>query len=126
MGFFSVLKKHREYRIAVAGVRARVIDLVIGTPPPWTPHFYRPQTKLREGNVFTPVCLFRGVGFPGCITGHMTKIQGGLYPRGLPTGGWAERPPPPLPLELGKRVVLILLECFLVIFILGGGFGTGR
>ena len=20
-------------------------------------HFYRPQTKLREGNVFTPVCL---------------------------------------------------------------------
>ena len=33
--------------------------------------FYRPQTKLREGNVFTPVCdsVYRGRGgcIPACI-----------------------------------------------------------
>ena len=85
------------------------------------------------------------VGFPSCITGHMTRGRGsasrgclptgewvciwgrGSAPRrrrvclqgegGLPTvggglhlGGWVD----PL-LELGKRVVCILLECFLVI-----------
>ena len=27
------------------------------------------------------------VGFPACITGHMTSIQGGLHPGGLPPGG---------------------------------------
>ena len=53
--------------------------------------FYRPQTKLREGNVFTPVCdsVHRGgcvsqhamgVGFPACITGRMT---GGCLHQGV-------------------------------------------
>ena len=37
------------------------------------------------------VILFQGgegVGFPACITGHMSRIQGGLHPEGLPTGGF--------------------------------------
>ena len=57
---------------------------------------YRPQTKLREVNVFTPVCLFTGVGWVGggwllskdhrsqdrrvCITGDLH--QGGSASRG--------------------------------------------
>ena len=56
-----------------------------------------------------------GVGFPACITGHMARGRGlhlgGSASRagGLPKGGWADPPP-----ELGKRAVIILLECFLV------------
>ena len=48
--------------------------------------YYRPQTKLREGNVFPGVCLSMGwgVGFPACITGHKTSM-------GLPAGGSACR-----------------------------------
>ena len=35
-----------------------------------------------QGNLFTGVCLStEGVGFPACITGHMTSIWGG-------GGGW--------------------------------------
>ena len=39
---------------------------------------YPPVTKLGDGNVFTPVChsVHSGVGFPACITAHMTSIQG--------------------------------------------------
>ena len=44
----------------------------------------RLQTKLREGNAFTTVCLFTGgggVGFPACVTGKMTsRGGGGLHP----------------------------------------------
>ena len=53
------------------------------------------MTSIRRG----------GICFPGCITGHMTG-GGGLHP------GWSLRTPPPL--ELGKWVVRILLECFRV------------
>ena len=108
------------------------------------------KRSLRQGNVFTPayhsVHRGKGVGFPACITGHMTSIwgkgvtghmtrgggsasremvclrgDGGLHPRAVciqwggrsaSKEGWAEPPPPPP--ELGKRVVRILLECFLV------------
>ena len=53
-----------------------------------------------------------GVGFPACITGHMTKIQGGgLYPRGLPTGGWAERPPPLGTRKAGGTHPIGMLSC---------------
>ena len=40
------------------------------------------KRSLGQGNVFTRVChsVARGVGFPACITGHMTSIQGGLLP----------------------------------------------
>ena len=32
-----------------------------------------------------------GIGFPACITGHMTTIQGGLHPWGnfIAYGGWS-------------------------------------
>ena len=30
---------------------------------------YRPQTKLREGNAFTGVCVQEGVGIIKCIMG---------------------------------------------------------
>ena len=41
--------------------------------------FYRPQTKLREGNVFTLVCdsVHRGMCMAG---GHM--CQGGIHGKG--------------------------------------------
>ena len=40
------------------------------------PDIYRPPTKLREGNVFTSVCLFRGVGlgFSGPIEGMFLPL----------------------------------------------------
>ena len=34
--------------------------------------YYRPQTKLREGNVFTPVCQsFCSRGGGGCMAGYV-------------------------------------------------------
>ena len=90
------------------------------------PGYYRPQTKLREGNVFTPVCdsVHRGgVSVWGglCREG---SLSGGLYPGGLCLGGLCpvsrgslyggvsvRRHPP-----YGKeRTVRILLECILVL-----------
>ena len=46
------------------------------------------KLSLGQGNFFTSVCLstWRGggaVGFPACITGQMTSIQGGLPPVGV-------------------------------------------
>ena len=44
--------------------------------------FYRPQTKLREGNVFTPVCqsiLFTG----GQLHGRGACVMGGVHGRGI-------------------------------------------
>ena len=71
---------------------------------------YRPQTKLREGNVFTPVyhSVHSGVGFPARITGHMARgglhpggvcIQGFCIQGGLPT--WRDEQTPP-PVRTGK------------------------
>ena len=60
--------------------------------------YYRPQTKLREGNVFIPVC-------------HSVHRGSRLAPPAW--GGWPADPPPLL--ELGKRAVRILPECFLVL-----------
>ena len=54
-----------------------------------TPH----KRSLGQGNVFIPVCYpvhRERVGFPACITGHMTR---GLHLGGLPPGSWAEPPP---------------------------------
>ena len=61
---------------------------------------YRPQTKLREGNVFTGVCdsIQGGVPGPGeggSGPGGMPALGGGLVRGGLPGGD-------------------ILLECILV------------
>ena len=51
------------------------------------------KRSLGQGNVFTPVSFCSGgeVGFPACITGHMTRgsrSKGG----GLPPGSWADPP----------------------------------
>ena len=61
-------------------------------------------------SVFSP----EGVGFPACITGRMTSIQGGPGSRGVYIWGSAPGGVGQNPLELGKRAVCILLECFLV------------
>ena len=60
---------------------------------------YRPQTKLRKGNVFTSVCL------PQCMLGY-TPL--GRHPQ-------ADTPPTPTPSRrLLQQTVRILLECILV------------
>ena len=78
------------------------------------------------------VILFKGGGFPACITGHMTSLQWGLHQWGSASRGvylqvmgvclngglyWGLGRPSPT-LELEKRAVFILLECFLVLFFL--------
>ena len=66
-----------------------------------------PATKLRQGNIFTPVCqsVHKGVSVPACPTGHMTRgslfgglcLGGGLCPgvvsvqRGLCPGGFLSK-----------------------------------
>ena len=65
-------------------------------------YFYRPQTKLREGNGFTPVCDSVHSG------GGLCLCSGGLCPGGLCQGD-------PHPLYSKERAVRILLECFLVL-----------
>ena len=57
-----------------------------------------PATKLRQGNVFTPVChsVHRGVSVPACTVGHMTlgvsvqrvSVWGGLCLRVSVWGGF--------------------------------------
>ena len=90
------------------------------------------KRSLGQGHVFTGVCLSTGggVGFPACIIGHMTRGSAsrgrgsasrgrgsvsrgrGSASRGRGSASRGLGRPPPL--ELGKRVVRILLECFLV------------
>ena len=69
--------------------------------------FYRPQTKLRKGNVFTPVChsVHRG----------SAPVRAGIHPPETHTLG-RHRPghPPPPGRRLLLRTVRILLECILV------------
>ena len=64
-------------------------------------HCYRPQTKLRKGNVFTPVC-------------HSVHTGGGVHSPGQTspeqTPPWADIPPR-RPLQ---RTVRIPLECIVV------------
>ena len=90
-------------------------------------HLYRPQTKLREGNVFTGVCdsvhmggvwsrggaCFRGVPAPGgACSWEVPTPGGGSVPGGyLLQGGAWWRPPPG---RLLLQAVRILLECILV------------
>ena len=53
-------------------------------------------TKLRQGNVFTPVChsVHRGISVPACTTGHMTR--GAVSVQGSLSGGVSVRETPPL------------------------------
>ena len=111
-------------------------------------YFYRPQTKLREGNVFTGVCLSKGVG--GCLWSHGPGmgisgirsfpedgyfwyqvpfkrwvclghgyVQGWVCLQGWICRGVGNTPPPhPIPSEMiGNWAVRILLECFLVVYV---------
>ena len=74
--------------------------------------FYRPQTKLREGNVFTPVCY--SVHRVGC-TPPVHTPETPLPWTPLPT--WTHSPVTPghpHPSTVNKRAERILLECFLV------------
>ena len=71
--------------------------------------FYLPPTKLREGNIFTGVCLFRGVGSYPLPTPPTYLLPNHLPPSypNLPTYS-------PLSNNGPKRVVRILPECVLV------------
>ena len=59
-------------------------------------YYYRPQTTLWEGNVFTPVC--DSVHWGGVVSVQGVSVM--------------EIPHPPVMVE--ERVVSILLECILV------------
>ena len=101
------------------------------------------KRSLGQGNVFTLVChsVHRWVGFPACITGHMTRgvcigggsafggvcLQGGLHTRGSASGGSSTsrgslhargfgRPPIVGILQdaVNRRTGRILLGCILV------------
>ena len=90
---------------------------------------YRPQTKLREGNVFTGVrdsvhgggpglggCLVWGVSAPGgCLVQGGVSAPGGIaWSRGVSAlGGGVPGGDPPRRLLL--QAVRILLECILVL-----------
>ena len=68
-------------------------------------HGYLPSaTKLRQGNVFTPVChSVQGGCLPQCMLGYTPPSQEAYPPK-------AHTPRRPL-----QRTVSILLECFLVL-----------
>ena len=69
--------------------------------------FYRPQTKLREGYVFTPVCdsVYRGGG----VSQHASQVTWQTHTLG-------RHPPEQTPPSrmVNERAVRILLECILV------------
>ena len=78
---------------------------------------YRPQTKLREGDVSTPVCdsVHRGGGL--CLSMlHKSHDQGGLCPGGSLSREVSVRETPQTETSpYGKELaVRILLECILV------------
>ena len=94
--------------------------------------FYHPQTKLRRGNVFAPVChsVHRGGGLPN--RDPCTETPPGQRPRWTKTSldrdpildwdpldrdPWTETPLDWDPLYGKERVVRILLECILVSFL---------
>ena len=60
--------------------------------------YYRPQTRLREGNVFTDVCLSMGDDGSNikCIMGYVTRWYGTYRERSgrVPPGHQTWRPPP--------------------------------
>ena len=90
-------------------------------------HFYRPPTELQEGNVSSRVCVSLYSRRKGC---HVTITHSALtlpyrYPQrcsNLFSSDLTVQPPRPCsspiqgptPTPVGKLVVSILMECFLV------------
>ena len=98
------------------------------------------KRSLRQGNVFTCVCNYvhMGVGFPACITDHLTRgglHTGGLHPGGLGIQGvciWGvgqtPAPPPRDTWDTTKYVnnpeARILLKCILAAKVVYSSFST--
>ena len=80
-------------------------------------YLYSPQTKLREGNVFTGVCQsVHGGGEYGAFPPYpRDRIPLGTAP---PSAGLHH--PGRYPPQQQKRAVRILLECFLVLLFVSG------
>ena len=72
-------------------------------------HIYRLQTKLWEGNVFTPVC--QSVHGGSAIPIPPPQEQ---YPL---EGTWNQTGSDIIPPEPQKQAVRILLECYIVSFV---------
>ena len=68
--------------------------------------YYRPQTKFGEGNVFTGVYLFMGVGYPGHWRGHMVGYA-------LPSSRHGTWIPPPMLLTPGGHHWRLAQNCSL-------------
>ena len=69
---------------------------------------YRPQTKLRKGNVFTSVCQ------EFCLRGS-ASVHAGIHPPTHPAGQTPPHPgQTPPSRRLLQRMVRILLECILI------------
>ena len=83
---------------------------------------------LGQGNVLTPVChsVHKGGGFPACIIGHMTsmeglptggsRIQAGLHQGDLPRGSLhpgGRQIPPPETRKAGSTHPIGMLSCIL-------------
>ena len=67
----------------------------MGPAPTTNRIYYHPQTKLREGNVFTPVCdsVHRGSSIQGglCLGWSLSKGGEGLCPGGSLSRGVSVR-----------------------------------
>ena len=105
-------------------ISVRIISITV-----W--HFYRPQTKLREGNVFTPVshCVHRRMS--ASESGGSAPGFGGvcLWVQEVSASGsrWDTYPldtPPGCTPTVNKRAVRILLECFFVEYYILGNSGA--
>ena len=76
-------------------------------------NYYRPQTKLWEDNVFTPVCLSTGGGGVRSHGNNKPLGQHTYTPDNTPPWTAAPDSTPPV----NKRPARILLESFLVCFV---------
>ena len=124
---FSFSWSFRQKSCQIIGFYHKIKDWLtrLGNPGsttdqnPLAIHNYRPQTKLREANVFTPVCHSVLRGRRAFVSQY--AMGWGVHPLDRPPGQtppstpnlWADpllgRPPP--------RAVHILLECILVMII---------
>ena len=90
---FHVLESDNLILRILASYVIRCIAQLLNTY--WS-HLYRPQTKLREGDVFTPVCdsVHRGISVQGSLSGDLSpgislegvSVQDGLCPGGSLSG----------------------------------------